>query len=87
MSRKPGKLSLEEEQTIRDYAPTVSLDHIAKKINRNVSTVKKYCDKNNITYVGMSSEIQEDTILRSRLHEKPYWHEIKKQLIDIGIID
>ena len=85
MARKPGKLSLEEEQTIRDYAPTVSLDHIAKKINRNVSTVKKYCDKNNITYVGMSSEIQEDMILRSRLHEKPYWHEIKKQLTDVEL--
>jgi len=79
MARKRGKLSTKEENFIRDNAGKISMAEIAVAINRTEETVEKYCTENNLTYQGMSEEVFDETLLRAKLEERPYWAEVQKQ--------
>lgn len=82
MTRKRGKLSLEEEKFIRDNISKISIADIAIALSRTEETVEKYCTNNNLVYRGMTEEVYDDTLLRSKLESKPYWEEVKKQFTD-----
>lgn len=82
MPRKRGKLSTREEDFIKDNAGKMSLGDIAVAINRTEETIEKYCNEHKLTYRGMSEEVYDDTLLRAKLEERPYWHEVKKQFTD-----
>lgn len=82
MARKRGKLSNEEMEFIRTNIDRLDIHNIAVQLNRTDVVVEKYCNDNNLTYKGMSEEHFDDTILRAKLEEKPYWIEVKKQFSD-----
>lgn len=82
MARKRGKLSTEEEQFIRENADTLSIEQIAVQLNRTERTVTEYCNKNRLTYKGMSEEKFDDTVLRQKLMERPYWATVQDQFSD-----
>lgn len=82
MARKRGKLSNDEEQFIEQYAGSLPLDQIAAQLNRTEKTVREYCIKKRLTYTGMSEEIFDDTVLRAKLEERPYFTEVKNQFTD-----
>lgn len=83
MAYKRGKLSLEEEQAIRDGIDQGrEIHHIASQLNRSDEVVERFCNKNNLTYKGMSEEVYDDTVLRSKLEERPYWPEIQDQFTE-----
>ncbi len=82
MARKRGKLSLEEEEFIQLHVGSMPIKQIAMQINRTEETVLNYCMKHKLTYVGMSEEMFDDTILRKKLEQKPYWDEVKMQFSD-----
>ena len=80
MARKRGKLSLEEEQAIRQLLTQgKSFESIAAELNRTTRTIRKYCDENDLTYQGMSEEVFDETLLLQSLKGKPYWAEVEKQ--------
>ena len=56
MSKKRGKLSLEEMKYIDDNAHAYSLDDIAVALNRTVEPVKKYIQQKNLSRFGMSDD-------------------------------
>jgi len=85
MSRKRGKLSLEDEAYIRENAPKVLLNQVADALDRTEETILKYCKKNNIPCFGMSKQDAEEVGLLQVLHSRPYWNEVKKQFDDIEI--
>lgn len=82
MARKRGKLSNEEMEFIRTNIGQLNIHNIAVQLNRTDVVVQKYCNDNNLTYKGMSEEHFDDTILRIKLEDKPYWKEVKKQFSD-----
>jgi len=83
MPKKRGKLSLEEEAFIREsVAAGMSMEDIATQLNRTIQPVARFCADNNLTYAGMSEELFDDTILRAKLEEKPYYQEIKQQFTE-----
>lgn len=77
--KKSGKLSLEEEQFIRDNVDKLPIKEIAEHINRTEVPVLRYMRENNLISVEMDSIESARTILRSKLHTREYWTEIKKQ--------
>ena len=79
MPKKRGKLSEEEMEFIREKVSSMTLEQIASALNRNVEPIHKYCAINKLTYEGMSEEIYDDTILKTRLESRPYWKEVKLQ--------
>ena len=86
MARKRGALSTAEETFIRDQIKGGSNIHsIAVELNRTDTPIQRYCNENNLTYIGMSEEVYDDTILRAKLEEKPYWEAVKKQFNDLEI--
>lgn len=82
MSRKRGKLSTEEEEFIRAQANNNSIANIAIHLNRTEDTIKDFCRRNHLTYSGMSENSFDDTVLRQKLAERPYWAEIQNQFTD-----
>ncbi len=85
MARKRGKLSNEEMKFITTNIGRLGVHNIAVQINRTDQVVEKYCTENNLTYKGMSEERFDDTVLRAKLEDKPYWAEVKKQFSDIEL--
>lgn len=80
MTRKRGKLSTKEEEHIKKAIEGgLTFDTIAVQLNRTAQTIERYCNDNNLTYSGMSEDIYDETILRARLEERPYWLEVKMQ--------
>ncbi len=79
MALKRGKLSNEEMEFIRANIERLSIHDIAIQINRSDATVQKFANAENLTYTGMSEEIYDDTLLRAKLEEKPYWEEVSRQ--------
>lgn len=82
MPRKRGKLSTEEENYIRENAGRMSIKDIAIALNRTEETIEKYCNDHKLTYKGMSEDVYDDTLLRAKLEERPYWAEVKRQFSD-----
>jgi hypothetical protein len=77
MSKKRGQLSLEEEKFITERAKTLSIDEIAKTLNRNTPPIKKYIIQNRL--LEDESIVSDEEYLKDRLHSKTFWNEIKKQ--------
>ena len=76
MAKKRGQLALDEEKFIRDNIETLSVEQIAKALNRNIDPINRYIDENQLYSLGEQSE--NDT-LRRKLHSKTFWSEIKRQ--------
>ena len=58
------------------------IDNIARALDRNLSTVIKYAEKQGYVHVGLSGDDPEIVALRAKLRERAYWNEICKQLSD-----
>lgn len=79
MAHKRGKFSTEEEEFIRSNADSLSIRQIALQLNRTEGTIEAYCNKHRLTYKGMSEERFDDTVLRQKLIERPYWQSVQDQ--------
>lgn len=83
MARKRGALSTEEERLIRENIEKGrDFEEIGIMLNRTPQTIKKYCDKEKLTYAGMSEDVYDDTLLRVKLEERPYWKQVQQQFND-----
>jgi hypothetical protein len=76
MSKKRGQLSLSEEEFIRSNVGIISLEEIAKKLNRNVEPISRYVKENSLT---AADEAKEHNILKEKLYLKTFWKEIERQ--------
>lgn len=82
LTRKRGKLSNEEMNYIRQNCFDLPLEEIANNLNRTVSPVKKFIDKENLK----ARDLTDDEHLLSTLRTKYYFHELKRQFSDAEII-
>lgn len=74
--KKRGQLSLEEEQYIRENFNKIPIKDIASNLNRTVAPVKRYIEEARLEYVDNADEYES---LRTKLHSKNFWSEIKRQ--------
>lgn len=77
ITKKRGQLSLDEEQFIRENVNKISLDDIANALNRTKAPVKRYIEENRL-FEG-DDALDDEEYLKSKLHSKTFWTEIKKQ--------
>lgn len=77
MSKKRGQLGLDEEEFIRNHVLSMSIEDIAKSLNRSNSPVERYIEENQLARDPL--EKNEERILLQKLHSKSFWGEIKKQ--------
>lgn len=75
--KKRGQLSLDEEKFIRDNIHSLSIENIAAQLNRSEAPIERYIEEQKL--VQDPSEVQDDKILRQKLHSKNFWNEIKRQ--------
>jgi hypothetical protein len=76
--RKRGKLSKAEEKYIKENCFDLGLQEIADAINRTVEPVKKYLERANLK----GRETTDYEHLVATLRSRPYYIEIRKQLLD-----
>jgi hypothetical protein len=76
-SRKRGQLGLDEEKFIRENVNKISLDDIANALNRTKAPIKRYIEENRL--LEGNDILNDEEYLRSKLHSKTFWTEIKKQ--------
>jgi IS30 family transposase len=74
--KKRGQLSLDEEKFIRDSLNTMSIEQIANALNRNISPIDRYIEENQLYSL---EEIDENNVLKRKLHSKTFWQEIIRQ--------
>jgi len=85
MSKKRGQLSLEEEQFIKNNVGLLTLDEIAKHLNRNINPINRYISENKLI---SADEAKDFEILKNKLKLKTFWSEIEKQFDrDSGELD
>lgn len=77
MSKKRGQLSLDEEQFIREHVLNMTIENIAKSLNRSNAPIERYIEENQLARDPL--EKNEEKILLQKLHSKSFWGEIKKQ--------
>ena len=82
MSRKRGKLSVEEMNFIRQNCFNISIAEIAETLNRTSAPVQKFIDKENLKLRNMS----DDEHLLVGLRDRYYYKELKKQFGDPELI-
>lgn len=70
---KTGRLSKEEKRTIDRIAPSVTVEDIAKKLDRSVDSVEKYIKEN--LRIGISAS----EAAGYELEDRPYWVELRQQ--------
>ena len=75
MTRKRGKLSLEEMNFIRQNCFDMPIEQIAEALNRTKSPVQKFIDKENLRMRNMT----DDEHLLVKLRERYYFQELRKQ--------
>ncbi len=78
--RKRGKLSKEEEFLIRQHAGKLTIQQLAELLNRTTEPVRRYIDENNIQCSEMTQEEIDTLALKTRLHSRPFWLEVMRQL-------
>ena len=76
--KKRGQLSLDEEKFITESVATLSIDDIAKNLNRNTAPIERYIKEKKIL-LSSKEEMDDYEILKIKLHSKPFWEEIVKQ--------
>ena len=76
--RKRGKLSLDEENYIRENVADLSIEQIAEAINRTVKPVERYIIENNLGVSTLTEQANNNTLL-IKLHSKTFLPEIQRQ--------
>lgn len=76
MENKPGKLSNQEMEYIREHMDD-SAEDIGKVLRRNADTIKKYVGKIKVGVVG--TDVTDDIEIVSRLTERKDWPSIERQ--------
>ena len=76
--RKRGKLSIDEENYIRENVSDLSIEQIAEAINRTVKPVERYIIENNLGVSTLTEQANNNTLL-IKLHSKTFWQEIERQ--------
>ena len=76
--KKRGQLSLDEEKFITESVATLSIEDIAKNLNRNTAPIERYIKEKKIL-LSSKEEMDDYEILKIKLHSKPFWEEIVKQ--------
>ena len=82
MTKKRGKLSVEEMNFIRQNCFNISIEEIAETLNRTKTPVQKFIDKENLKMRNMS----DDEHLLVGLRDRYYYKELKKQFGDPELI-
>ena len=82
MTKKRGKLSIEEMNYIRQNCFDLPIEDIAEKLNRTASPIQKFIDKENLKMRNMS----DDEHLLVNLRGRYYYQELKKQFGDPELI-
>ena len=82
MTKKRGKLSIEEMNYIRQNCFDLPIEDIAEKLNRTVSPIQKFIDKENLKMRNMS----DDEHLLVNLRGRYYYKELRKQFGDPELI-
>ena len=82
MTRKRGKLSLDERRFISQNCFEMSVEDIANAINRTISPVQKFIDKENLKMRNMT----DDEHLLVKLRDRYYYKELKKQFSNPELI-
>lgn len=84
MTKKRGKLSLEDEQYILSHKDSSTVAEIAEILNRTEEPVKRFlADKAlNKVAAGPANTHTPDFELRARLRGRPYWNEVVRQFTD-----
>lgn len=85
--RKRGQLGLEEEEFIRNNIGILSIEQIAKQLNRTVKPIQRYISESKIGLKTLDEQ-ENDKTLRQKLHSKTFWTEIERQFDkDSGELD
>lgn len=79
--KKRGQLSLSEESYIQENVHVLSLDEIAKNLNRHAGPIKRYISENSLL-TDPEEKLAHQT-LKDKLHSKTFWIEITKQFDDV----
>ena len=82
MTKKRGKLSIDEMNFIRQNCFNISIEEIAGTLNRTNTPVQKFIDKENLKMRNMS----DDEHLLVGLRDRYYYKELKKQFGDPELI-
>ena len=82
MTKKRGKLSIDEMNFIRQNCFNISIEEIAETLNRTITPVQKFIDKENLKMRNMS----DDEHLLVGLRDRYYYQELKKQFGDPELI-
>ena len=82
MTKKRGKLSVEEMNFIRQNCFNLPIEDIANNLNRTPAPIQKFIDKENLKMRNMT----DDEHLLVELRGRYYFHELKKQFSDSEII-
>jgi hypothetical protein len=77
VSKKRGQLSLQEEAYIQENIHSLSVENIAKNLNRHVAPIKRYISENNLL-TDPEEKIAYQT-LKDKLRSKTFWSEITRQ--------
>lgn len=78
--KKRGKLSKDEEYLIRQNAAKLTIQQLAELLNRTTDPIRKYILENDIQCIEMTQDEIDILGLKSRLHTRPYWLEVMRQL-------
>ena len=75
--KKRGQLSLDEERYIKTNAKILSVEDIARNLNRSTAPINRFIEENRL----FASDIDNsnDKFLKQKLYSKNFWPEIKKQ--------
>lgn len=79
MTKKRGKLSLEEMAFIKDNAGKLQVEEIARELNRTAAPIKRFLRENHLIHTGVSQEEEDKIRLKQRLHSTSYWQEVLQQ--------
>jgi len=82
LTKKRGKLSIDEMNFIRQNCFNISIEEIAETLNRTKTPVQKFIDKENLKMRNMS----DDEHLLVGLRDRYYYKELKKQFGDPELI-
>lgn len=82
MARKRGKLSNKEMDFIRQNCFNLPLEEIAETLNRTVTPIQKFIDKENLKMRNMT----DDEHLLVQLRGRYYYKELQKQFTDAELI-
>jgi len=82
LTRKRGKLSVDEMNFIRQNCFNLSIEQIAENLNRTTAPVQKFIDKENLKMRNMT----DDEHLLVELRGRYYFQELKKQFNDSELI-